>query len=81
MEVSGGQGSDDGSKVGPVHWEVAGEDLAEALVKLSMNESNEGCQHVLLDHCLCSEAGVYLVCRFQECFELKHRWMALLRSE
>ena len=61
MEVSVGQGPDEGSKVGPAHWEVAGEDLAEALVELSLNESNVGCQHVLLDRFLCSEAGVHFV--------------------
>ena len=63
--VSGRQGPDEGNKVGPAHREVAGEDLAEALVELSLNNSNEGCQHVLLDRCLCSEAGVRFVCCFQ----------------
>ena len=65
VEVSDCQGSDEGSKVGPEHREVAGEDLAEALVKISLNESNEGGQHVLLHRCLLLEAGVYLVCRLQ----------------
>ena len=48
-EVSGCQGPDEGSKVGPKHREVAGEDLAEAFVELSLNESNQGCRHILLD--------------------------------
>ena len=42
VEVPGLQGPDEGSKVGPAHREVAGEDLVEALVELSLNESNEG---------------------------------------
>ena len=74
VEVSGRQGSDEESKVGPAHREVSGEDLAEALVKLSLNESNEGCQNVLLDRCQCSKVGVYLVRRFEKCFK---RWVAL----
>ena len=37
MEVFGPQGSDEGSKVGPAHREVAGEDLAESLVELILN--------------------------------------------
>ena len=78
MEVSSRQGPDEGSKVGPAHREVAGEDLAEALIKLSLNESNEGCRHVLLDRCLCSEAGVHFVCCLQERCELEHCWVALL---
>ena len=49
VEVSGSQGPDDGSKAGPAHREMAVEDLAEALVELSLNESNKGCWHVLLD--------------------------------
>ena len=56
VEVSGCQGSDEGSKVGPAHREVAGEDLAEALVELSLNDPNKGCRNVLLERCLCSEA-------------------------
>ena len=52
VEVSGRQGPDEGSKVGPLHREVAGEDLEEALVELSLNESNQGCWNVLLDRCL-----------------------------
>ena len=51
-----GEGADEGVKVGPAHREVAGEGLAEALVELSLNESNESGRHVLL-HCqLCLEA-------------------------
>ena len=73
VEVSGCQGHDEGSKVGPAYQELTGEDLAEALVELSLNGSNEGCRHVLLDLFLCSEAGVHFVCCFQECCELKHR--------
>ena len=67
--------------MGPEHQELAGKDLAEALVKLSLNESNEGGRHVLLHRFLSSEAEVYLVRRLQECCELKHRWVALLWSE
>ena len=62
----------------PVHREVADEDLVEALVELSLNESNEGCRHVLLDRCLCSEAVVHFVCCLQERCELEHYWVALL---
>ena len=61
MEVFGLQGPDEGSKVGPANREVAGEDLPEALVELSLNESNEGFRRVLLDRCLCSEVGVHFV--------------------
>ena len=49
VKVSGRQGSDEGSKVGPAHQDVAGEDLVEALVKLRLNESNKGFGNVLLD--------------------------------
>ena len=52
MEVSGSQGPDEGSKVGPAHREVAGEDLPEALIELSLNESSKGCRYILLDRCL-----------------------------
>ena len=52
VEVSGRQVPDEGSNLGPSHREVAGEDLVEALVELSLNESKEGCRHVLLDRCL-----------------------------
>ena len=61
MEVYGSQGPDEGSKVVPVHREVDDEDLVEVLVELSLNESNEGFQNVLLDRCLCSEVGVHFV--------------------
>ena len=56
VEVNCGKGADEGSRVGPAHQEVAGEDLAEALVELSLNESNESGRHVLLHRPLCSEA-------------------------
>ena len=72
VEVSCGQSSDEGNKVGPAHREVAGEDLAEALVKLSLNYSNKGGWNVLLYLCLYSETGVSPPCRFQERCELKH---------
>ena len=62
MEISSIQGPDEWSKVGPAHREVVGEDLAEDFVELNLNESNEGFRHVLLDRCLCSEAGVDFVC-------------------
>ena len=80
MEVSCRQGPDDGSKLGPAHQKVTGEDLTEAVVELSLNESNEGCWHVLFDRCLCLEAGVHFVCSFQECCDIKHRLVAFLRS-
>ena len=48
-------------KVGPAHREVDGEDLAEDLVELGLNESNESVRHVLLNRRLCSEAGVYFL--------------------
>ena len=51
--------------MGPAQREVAGEDLAEALVKLSLNESNEFDRNVLLYGCLCLEAVVYFFCRFK----------------
>ena len=76
VEVSSRQGPDEGSKVGPAHWEVAGEDLEEALVELNLNESNEGCRYVLLDRCLCLEAGVHLVFFLQERCKLEHSWEA-----
>ena len=56
MKVSCGESADDGDKVVPEHREVANEDLAESLVGLSLNESNESGRHVLLHRCLCSEA-------------------------
>ena len=55
VKVSCGESADEGGKVGPAHREVAGEVLAEALVKLSLNNSNEGGRHVLLYQCLRSE--------------------------
>ena len=66
VEVSCGEGSDEGGKVGPAHREVADEDLAEALVKLSLNELDEGGRHVLLYHYLRSKAGFYLFRLYQE---------------
>ena len=35
VKVSCGESAEEGGKVGPAHWEVAGEGLEEALVKLS----------------------------------------------
>ena len=55
VKVSCGESVYEGGKVGPEPWEVAGEGLAEALVKLSLNHSNKGGRHVLLYRCLCSE--------------------------
>ena len=49
LEVSGRQGPDGGSKVGPEHREVAGEDMVEALVEISLNKLNKGFRYVLLD--------------------------------
>ena len=48
VEISCGERSDEGIKVGPAHREMAGEDLAEAIVELSLNELNEGGRHILL---------------------------------
>ena len=42
VEIYCGERSNEGCEVGPVHQEVAGEDLAEALVELGLNESNKG---------------------------------------
>ena len=56
VEVPCGKSADDGCKVGPAHRKVAGERLAEALVELSVNESNESGLHVVLHHHLCLEA-------------------------
>ena len=81
VEVSVHQGPDEGNKVGTSHQEVAGEDLAEALFEISLNESNEGCRHVLLDRCLCLEALFNFVCCFLERFELEHKWVVLLWSQ
>ena len=47
-EVTCRQCSDERSEVWPAHREVAREDFSEALVKLCLNESNEGGLHVLL---------------------------------
>ena len=78
-EVSCRQGSDEGGQVWPAHREVAGEDLSEALVELSLNQLNKVFWNILLDRFLCSEAGVYFVHCFQECCRLKHQWVALLQ--
>ena len=56
VEVACGEGADDVGKVGPSHHEVAGEALAEALVELSLNESNGSGRNVLLHRRLCVEA-------------------------
>ena len=67
VEVPCGEGAYEGGKVGPAHREVAGEGLEEAIVELSLNDSNESGQNVLL-HCrLCAEVRVHLVGRLQEC--------------
>ena len=50
------QGSYEGGQVWPAHWEVAGENLSEALVELGLNEYDEGGRHVLLGRFLGSEA-------------------------
>ena len=55
VKVSCGESEDEGVKVGPEHWEVADEGLVEALVKLSVNESNKSGRHVLLQSSLFSE--------------------------
>ena len=65
--------------MGPAHRAVAGEELAEALVKLSLNESDEGGRHVLLYHYLCSKTVVYFFRLFQEWCDLEHCWVVLLR--
>ena len=81
VEVSCGYSADEGGKVGTAHREVAGEDLAESLVKLSLNDLEKGDRHVLLYRYLCSDTGVYFFRRYQECCELEHCWLALLRTE
>ena len=55
-EVSRCQGYDEGGQVWPAHQEVAGENLSEALVEISMDESNKGGRKVLLGRCLGLEA-------------------------
>ena len=60
VKVSCGESADEGGKVGPAHREVAGEGLAEALVKLSFNYSNESGRHVLLHRHRCLETLVHL---------------------
>ena len=55
VKVSCGESADEGVEVGPAHREVAGEGLAEALVKLSLNELNARGRNVLLHHLLCLE--------------------------
>ena len=64
--------------MGTAHWEVAGEDLAEALVKIGLDESNESSQHVLLYFRLCSEAVVDLFRCFKEICEIEHCRVAFL---
>ena len=67
--------------MGPAHWEVAGEDLVEALDELSLNELNKGIHHVLLHRCLCSKTIVYFFCRCQERCKLKYCRMEILGTE
>ena len=81
VEVSCGEGSDEGGKVGPAHREVSGEDLVEALVKLSLNGLDKGGRRVLLYHCLSSKAGFYFFHCYQERCKLKQCWVALLWPE
>ena len=64
--------------MGTAHWEVAGEDLAEALVEISLDESNESSQHVLLYFRLCSEAVVDPAHCNKEVCEIEHFQVAFL---
>ena len=64
--------------MGPAHREVAGKDLAEALIELGLDELNESSWDVLLYCRLCSEAGVDHVCCFEEICDLKHCRVVLL---
>ena len=43
-----GEGEDEVGKVGPLHQEVDGEGLVEALIEIGLNESNESVRHILL---------------------------------
>ena len=52
VEMSYGERSNEGCKVVPVHRKVAGENLAEALFELGLNELNEDSLNVLLHPCL-----------------------------
>ena len=61
-----GECFNEGGKLGPAHRDVDVEDLVEALVELSLKESNKGGRHVLLHRRLCSDAGVYFLCGFKE---------------
>ena len=72
VEVTCGQFSNEGGELGTAHWEVAGEDLAEALVEIGLDESNESSQHVLLYFRLCLEAVVDPVHCYQEFCEIEH---------
>ena len=48
LKVPCGESAYERCKVGPVHREVAGEGLAEALDELSLNESNKSGRNVVL---------------------------------
>ena len=67
--------------MGTAHHEIAGEDLAEALIKISLDESDECGRHVLLYRCLWLKTGFYFFRRYRECCDLEHFWVALLRPE
>ena len=53
VEIPCGEGEDEGDTVVLAHQEVYSEGLLEALVDLSLNESNESSWHVLLHRRLC----------------------------
>ena len=79
-KVPCGESEDERGKVGPAHREVAGKGLAEDLVELSLNESNESGRNDLLHRHLCLEERVHLFVRHQECCKLEYCRVALLRT-
>ena len=81
MEMACGEFSNEEGEVGLAQREVAGKDLAEALVEIGLNELNKSVRNVLL-HCrLCAEAGVDFVCCFDERREFENCQVAFLRTE
>ena len=81
VKMACGEYLNEGGEVGPLHREVAGKDMAEALVELGLNNSNERGRHVLLHRRLYLGAGVDFVCGFKERREFEHCRVAFLRTE
>ena len=81
MEMAFGECSNKGGEVGPAHREMDGKYLAEDLIELGLNESNESGQHVLLHRRLLLEAGIDFLCGFDEHRKFEHCWVAFLRTD